>query len=200
MTTFLLIRHAEYAGIGAALIGRTPGIHLDERGQAQAQALAARLGDLPIRAVYTSPLERARETALPLGQRLGVQLKVCWELNEIDFGEWQGRAFAELGDQPRWQRWNAFRSGGIPPGGETMLAAQERIVQAIAACRQQHPHAAVALVSHSDMIKAALAYFLGMPLDLLGRLEIAPASASALRIDDYGAQLLLLNHCGDIVL
>lgn len=200
MTTFLLIRHAEYAGIGAALIGRTPGVGLDERGHAQAAALAERLAGLPIRAVYTSPLERTRETALPLGRRLDLQVKVCWELNEINFGEWQGRTFAELDDQPRWQQWNAFRSGGAPPGGETMLAAQERIVQAIAACREQHPHAAVALVSHSDMIKAALAYFLGMPLDLLGRLEIAPASVSALQIDDYGARLLLLNHCGDIVL
>jgi probable phosphomutase (TIGR03848 family) len=198
MTTFLLIRHAEYAGIGTALIGRTPGIRLDERGQAQAQALAERLSGLPIRAIYTSPLERARETALPLGEHLGLQVRVCWELNEINFGEWQGRTFAELGDQPRWQQWNAFRSGGAPPGGETMLAAQARMVQAIAACREHHPHAAVALVSHSDMIKAALTYFLGMPLDLLGRLEIAPASVSALQIDDYGARLLLLNHCGEV--
>jgi probable phosphomutase (TIGR03848 family) len=198
MTTFLLIRHAEYAGIGAALIGRTPGIGLDERGRAQAQALAERLAGLPIRAIYTSPLERTRETALPIGERLGVRVRVCWELNEIDFGEWQGRSFAELDDQPRWQRWNAFRSGGAPPGGETMLAAQGRIVQAIAACRERHPDAAVALVSHSDMIKAALAYFLGVPLDLFGRIEIAPASVSILQIDDYGARLSLLNHCGDI--
>jgi probable phosphomutase (TIGR03848 family) len=198
MTTFLLIRHAEYAGIGAALIGRTTGIGLDERGRAQAQALAERLAGLPIRAIYTSPLERTRETALPIGERLGVRVRVCWELNEIDFGEWQGRSFAELDDQPRWQQWNAFRSGVAPPGGETMLAAQGRIVQAIAACRERHPQAAVALVSHSDMIKAALAYFLGMPLDLFGRIEIAPASVSALQIDDYGARLSLLNHCGDI--
>jgi probable phosphomutase (TIGR03848 family) len=200
MTTFLLIRHAEYAGIGAALIGRTPGIRLDERGQAQALALAGRLAGLPIRAIYTSPLERTRETALPIGQRLRLQARVCWELNEIDFGEWQGRAFAELDDQPRWQQWNAFRSGGAAPGGETMLAAQERIVRAIAACRERHQHAAVALVSHSDLIKAALAYFLGVPLDLFGRIEIAPASVSVLHIDDYGARLSLLNHCGDIAL
>ena len=196
MTTFLLIRHATYDAIGHTLTGRTPGLHLDGAGLAQAYELAERLGNLRIDAVVSSPLERARETAAPLAERIGVDITVEADLAEVDFGAWSGRTFAELAPEPDWQRWNSFRSGTGTPGGETMLGAQARFVQALQRWRERAPDATIALVSHCDVIRAGLAYFLGIPLDLFLRLEISPASVSILKLEPYGPQVTLLNHTG----
>lgn len=198
MTTFILIRHAEYDGLGSILAGRAPGIRLNEAGGREALALAGRLGELPISAVISSPLERTLETAAPLAARLGLAPIISEALLELDFGDWQGRPFAELHDQAGWLDWNKFRSGTLPPGGESMLDAQARIVRALLGWRLRYGAAAVALVSHSDLIKAALAYFLAAPLDLFGRIELRPASASILELETWGARLLLLNHTGRI--
>lgn len=193
-TTLLLVRHGAHDRLDRVLCGRMAGVSLSETGRAQADALAARLGDRPIAALYASPVDRARETAAPLAARLGLDAVEAEGLAEIDVGDWAGRSFADLGDDPVWSAWNSVRSVTRPPGGETMLEVQARAVGWVEAVRPGHPGQTIAAVSHSDVIKAVLAYYLGLPLDHLGRLEVGPASTSTLVVGDWGARLHALNE------
>lgn len=196
MTTFLLVRHAAHVLGGDVIAGRSPEAHLSREGRAQAERLAARLSSLPIRAVFASPIRRAHETAEPLADRLGLSVRLDDALAEIDYGEWTGGRFDELARRPRWRRWNQFRSGTAVPGGESMLEVQARVVGALLRLRDEHPTACLAVVSHGDPIKSAIAYFLGVPLDLSRRIEIGLASVSVLALDDDGARVPCVNHSG----
>ncbi len=196
MTTFLLIRHAAHSLLGHTIVGRMPGVHLSEEGQEQARRLAERLADVPIRAIYTSPLERARETTEPLARSLGQQPQICEQINEIDVGDWTGWTLERLRELPQWQLFNSFRSGTRAPHGETMLETQARMVAQMERLKERHANDYVALVSHGDVIKAAVLYYLGIPLDLFHRFEISPASVSIIALHDYGPQILCLNHTG----
>jgi probable phosphomutase (TIGR03848 family) len=198
MATFYLIRHGAHDLLGRAMAGRMPGVHLNAAGQRQAERLAERLGEAPLRAIYSSPLERARETAAPLAARLGLPVQLSEALGEIDFGEWTGRTFDELRDIPRWHQFNAYRSGTRIPNGELMLEAQARIVGEMERLREQYPHDHLALVGHADVLKAAVAYYLGVPLDLFPRIEISPGSVSVAALSDYGPQIVRLNDTGDL--
>jgi probable phosphoglycerate mutase len=194
-TTFFLVRHAAHDRLGRVLCGRMAGVSLGEIGRAQALKLAERVSRETIAAVYTSPLERARETAAPIAARLGLDLQIAPEIDEIGFGDWSGLTFDELGRDPRWASWNTARSVARPPGGgETMLEAQARAVGFVESLRDRHRDGAAALVSHSDLLKAILAYFLGLSLDFIGRFEIGPASLSTLVVGDWGAKILTLNE------
>jgi probable phosphoglycerate mutase len=153
-----------------------------------------RLSRETVVAVQSSPLERARETAEPIATRFGFGVEVSDALNEVDVGEWAGRPFDELRDDPRWALWNAARSVTRAPGGETMLEVQARVVAHMQALRARFPDGTVVLVSHADVIKAALAYCLGLSLDSLQRFEIAPASLSSVVIGDWGAKIMSLNE------
>jgi probable phosphomutase (TIGR03848 family) len=195
MTTFYLIRHAATDLVGHTLAGRSPGVHLNDEGRRQAERLADRLAHEPIARVYCSPLERARETAQPLCDRLGLAPSVAEELHELDFGEWTGQTVAALdSSSPLWRRFNAFRSGTRTPGGEMMLEAQARVVGFMQRQAEASPDQTLALVSHGDVIRAAVLHYLGAPLDLFHRIEISPASCSLVRIGEYGPQLLSLNQ------
>jgi probable phosphomutase (TIGR03848 family) len=194
MTTFYLIRHASNAYLDEKKIaGRLPGVHLNAEGRKQAQQLAERLAREPIRAIYTSPLERAYETAEPVAAKLGLSLQISEGLGEIRFGDWTDQPIAKLDTIPQWQRWNSFRSGTQMPNGETMIEAQARIVREMLRLRDAHRNEAIALVTHGDPIKAAVAYFLGSPLDLFLRIEVDPASISIIALDENGARIMRLN-------
>lgn len=193
MTTFHLIRHAAHDLLDRALAGRMPGVSLNAAGRRAAERLAERLADVPFAAIYSSPLERARETAAPLAARHGLALRIEPALDEIDFGGWTGRALAELHGQEAWQRFNSFRSGTPIPSGERMLDVQARIVAAMQRLGERHPDGEVALVSHGDVLKSALAYHLGVPLDLFQRIEVAPASHSIVVLAAHGPKILLIN-------
>jgi probable phosphoglycerate mutase len=193
MTLFLL-RHAAHDRVADTLCGRMPGVALGAAGRAQAAALAARLRGEAIGALYTSPVQRCRETASPIGEALGLAPMAEEALAEIDFGDWTGRRFADLQDDPRWRHWNGARDDAAAPGGESMRAVQGRVLGWIAAAREQHPDGRVALVSHGDVIKAALCSFLGLPLQGYERFDIAPASLSALAVWADGGKLLGLNE------
>ena len=182
MTTVYLIRHAEHGLLGRTLAGRTPGVALNDAGRAQ----AARLRGLPVEAVVSSPQQRAQETAAALG--LPVQVDPAWD--EVDFGTWSGQGFAALDPDPAWQLWNAARGSAPTPGGETMLAVQARAVAGLQALRA---HGSVAVVSHLDVLRAVLAHVLGMPLDFVFRLELAPASRSVVVLWDGGGRVEGLN-------
>jgi probable phosphoglycerate mutase len=193
MSLFYLIRHGTIATIGHSIAGRAPGVHLTDEGRWQADALAERLAREPITRIYSSPLERARETAAPIAQRLGLQTAVADEIAELDFGAWTGRTMNELEQSSQWKLFNTFRSGTQMPGGEWMLQVQSRAVLFLQGLRNQFPGEQIAVVSHGDVIRAVLLYYLGMPLDLILRLEVSPGSISVLRLDQYGPQVLAVN-------
>ena len=198
MTTFLLIRHASHDRPGDTLLGWTPGVHLSEQGRAQAQRLRERLAALPVAAVYSSPLSRAVETAEILAAAWERDVQCSEAFGEIDFGAWSGRRFDDLAADARWGRWNSFRSGAPLPGGGSMLQVQARAVAGLVDLHDRHREQTVAVVSHSDVIKAVIAHYLGVPLDLFGRIEISPASLSVLALHDWGAQVLRLNDTGEV--
>jgi broad specificity phosphatase PhoE len=196
MTKFLLIRHALTDSVGKRLSGRTPGVPLNAEGQAQAQELAVRLTNVAIDAIYTSPLERAVQTAEPLAKARNLTIAESDNFLEIDFGQWTNCTFQELENQPQFRNFNSFRSHTRIPGGELMLEAQARIVGGLQRLSTQYVGQTVAIVSHSDMLKAAVAYYAGIPLDLFQRLEISPASVSVLEIFEETARILVLNDTG----
>jgi probable phosphomutase (TIGR03848 family) len=198
LTTFLLLRHAVHDLAEGILAGHMPGIHLSAQGEQQAQRLAERLVALPIAAIYSSPLERTMQTAKPLASRFNLPVEVSEGFAEIDFGEWTGKRFADLAADPRWRAWNSFRSSSPLPNGGLMLEVQSRAVAALQCLCRQHPDQVVAIVSHSDVIKAVIAYYLGVPLDLFQRMEISPASVSILVVHGWGAQVLRVNDTGDL--
>jgi probable phosphoglycerate mutase len=194
MTTFLLIRHAMNPWIGRALAGHTPGVHLDDEGRGQAQRLVERLQDVRIDAIYSSPLERALETAEPLAAARGLAIQPRQRLIEIGFGEWTGREIALLDDDAHWKRFNSFRSSTRIPGGELMTEVQTRMLDEMEELRQNHRDGSVALFSHADVIKCAVTFYAGAPLDFMHRFEISPASVSIIKLNDQGAQLLAVNN------
>jgi probable phosphoglycerate mutase len=174
-----------------------PGVSLGEMGRAQAARVAERLSGERLGALYASPLERAQETAAPIGAATHLPVETAPGLNEIDVGTWTGRPFGELAPDPRWQSWNAERAHGQAPGGETMQGVQDRVLRELEAIRRRHSGERVAAVSHCDVIKAALCGVLGLSLDRYGAFEIEPASVSAIVLWEGGGKVLSLNErCG----
>lgn len=193
MTRFLLVRHATTEMVGRALSGRTPGVHLDQPGRAQAMRLAERLRPEKIAAIYSSPLERAVETAEPVAAASKLTIQRMDALAELDFGQWTGRTFASLDSDPHWGRFNTYRSTTPAPGGEWMLQVQFRFVAALQSLCEKHAGETVLVVSHADAIRAALAHYLGIALDLFQRIEISPASITAIQLDSFGPKILKVN-------
>jgi probable phosphoglycerate mutase len=196
MPLFLLIRHGEneYVKTGR-MAGRLPGVHLNEKGRSQAQAVAEKLAGAPIKAIYSSPLERAMETAEPLAKALDLEICPRPGLMETDIGEWQGLKVKGLSRLKVWKIVQRSPSLFRFPGGETFNEAQQRIVQELAGLAAQHePKDLIACFSHSDPIKLAVAFYVGMPLDLFQRLSVSPGSISALYVGEAGSSLLTLNY------
>jgi probable phosphoglycerate mutase len=193
MTTFALVRHAAHGLLGDTIVGRAPGIALSPEGVAEAEQLAARLASSRGEVVYSSPLERARRTAEIIAARLGLEVQLADELNELDFGDWTNQKLTDLHRRDEWRQFNRFRSGSRIPDGEAMIEVQCRALRLIERLCALHPTQMVALVTHGDVIRAMLAYYLGVPLDLFQRIEISPASVSIVRIEPYGPQVLLVN-------
>src|SRR5215469_12432413 len=194
MATFYLIRHANNDMVGKAITGWMPGVHLNADGRTQAERLARKLQGRPIRRIYTSPLERAVETAEAIAKQVGAPLEVREAFTEVPAGEWTGKTYQQREGDPRWRRYNENRGGTRIPGGELMLETQTRVVTELLCLREQHLQDTIAVVSHGDPIRAALMYFLGMPMDLFHRIEISTAAFSILRLEEWGAQVLGVNE------
>lgn len=180
MTRILLIRHAAADLIAEVLYGRTPGLHLNSAGQRQAQLLAQALKTrYKIDAIISSPLERALETATPVAELQSSGVSIDDGLTEIDFGAWVGKPLSELRGLDEWKQYNRRRSLSCPPGGETLMAVQARGWASLrAAADGCGSDATIAVVTHGDVIRALLILLLGMPLDHIMRIEIAPASVT----------------------
>jgi broad specificity phosphatase PhoE len=169
-------------------------VHLSAAGRVQGRRLAHSLKRQGIGKIYRSPQPRARETAEFLGELLGDSVEILPELDEIDYGEWTGRSFEELRGIAQWRDFNSLRSCTRIPGGELMIEVQARVLGLMESLCQRHPAMTVALVTHADVIRAALAHCLGMPLDLLLRLDISPASISMVAMEQYGPRVLCVNN------
>lgn len=199
MTTMLLIRHGANDWVHGRLAGRIPGIHLNDTGRQQAQAVAQRLRDIPLAAVYASPLDRTMETAHAIVQERDVAITQVPDLREVDYGEWQGAELKVLYEHKLWPGVQYYPSGTRFPNGETLGEAQMRMVQALERLRAPHGDREVfAVVSHADLIKLACAYYIGMHMDLFQRLEIATCSVTAVRFTPMGPRLMAFNDTGSL--
>jgi len=193
MSFIYLIRHGETDAVGRTLVSWLPGVPINARGREQAGALPQRLADIEFAAIYSSPLERAMQTAAPLARATGLEIRQCPEVGEFRFGGWTGASIPALASDPLWQRFNRFRSRTRAPEGELMVEVQARMVTALEAMAERHPHANIAVFSHADAIRAAATFYLGMPIDLVERIEIEPASITLLRLEPSFVQVLKLN-------
>lgn len=190
----LLIRHGMTDWVGNRLAGWTPGVHLNEEGRSQAAALAQRLAEVPLAALYSSPLERALETAQPVAQAHNLTVQVRDGLGELRCGNWTGRTLKELQDEDLWSVVQIYPGGARFPGGESLREAQARMVAELDAIRDAHAGQIVVVVSHSDPIALAVAHYAGLPLDLFQRLTISPASVTAFSFTRLGPRLVFLNY------
>ena len=196
MPLLLLIRHGENDFTKKhKLAGHLPNVHLNERGQKQAQDLADALKDVPIKDIYSSPLERAQETAMPIATARRLQVQTEAGLIETNVGRWQGKSLAALRLQKHWKVIQHAPSRAQFPDGETFHECQARIVSALDAIIRKHkPQDIVACVFHADPIKLAVAHFIGMPLDQFQRLGCDTGSVSVLQVGEMGATLIKLNQ------
>ena len=193
----LLVRHGATPTTGTLLPGRAPGLHLADTGIEQAKRAAERIAELPrVDAVYASPLERARETAAPIGAATGHKVKVERGLLECDFGDWTGSELTSLMKLPEWRTVQKAPSTFRFPNGESFTEMQVRIVSTLDKLRRQHPGGTIVCVSHADPIKAAMAHALGTHLDLFQRIVISTCSISAIGFTTDGPIALTVNSTG----
>ena len=183
MTRFFLIRHAHCDGIGEVLWGRRRNVHLNEHGRSAARAVAERLVQNRLDAIYSSPLERAIETAIEIAHcSRKYPINISEQLNELDFGNWTGETIESLENDPVWRNFNTIRSRTPIPGGESIFEAQARIVAELKRLSLKHGTGQVAIVSHAEMIKVALAYFGNLDVDRMDQLDLPPCSVSVLEL------------------
>lgn len=192
--TILLVRHAAHVELGVALSGRRRDVALSAEGLEQAAILADLLGTAPIAAIYSSPRERAWYTAREIAEPHGLKPVIVDDLDEVDFGEWTGRSFAELDGLPEWQLWNSGRGTARAPGGESMAEAVARAASALSGLVRDHDGETIVAVSHCDVIRGIIAHHLGLDLDHLLRFDVDPASLSRLTLGDWGARINSINE------
>jgi probable phosphomutase (TIGR03848 family) len=199
-TTILLVRHGQTPSTGKILPGRAPGLHLSKDGEQQAANVAARIVELkkkPV-ALYASPLERTRETAIPIARELSLPIQVHNGLLECDFGDWTGKTLSHLRRKDEWKLVQHSPSAFRFPNGESFAEMQTRMWTTLQELVVRHPGKTVIVVSHADPIKAAVTYAQGVPLDLFQRTVISTCSVSAIAIGEGGHFVLSVNNTGSL--
>lgn len=192
-----LVRHAAFDSVGSTIVGRTGSIALNDEGRAQADRLARALAAEPVAAVYTSPLDRARETAVSIAAVHGVTPIESDAFAELDFGEWTGSNIRDLDAHRAWHDFNTLRSLTRIPGGELMLEVQTRAVTGLLDIQRRYDGRTVAIVSHADVIRAVIGHLLGIPMDHLLRLEIQPATYTTVQLHGAWPQVLCIGRSAD---
>ena len=195
-TRLVLARHAVTAQTGPLLSGRTPGIDLNETGRGQAEALGARLAALPVAAVYASPIERTTQTAMAVAAHHGLEVRPLEGVLEADYGEWTGQKIADLAKTDLWKVVQRTPSRASFPGGEALAAMQTRMIATLDGVVAAHPGELVVVVSHADPIKAAIAQYTGVHLDLFQRIVVSPASVTAFEFSPHGVAMVKCNDTG----
>ncbi|MFN2489731.1 MAG: MSMEG_4193 family putative phosphomutase [Actinomycetota bacterium] len=193
MTTFFFVRHGVTSHTGHKLSGWLPDIHLSERGKEQAEAAAQMLAQVPIKAIYSSPIERTLETAQVIAAHHKLEVQTTADLGEVRYGKWTNRSFKSLARTKMWTTVQRFPSAVRFPDGETLREVQSRAVDEVERLRGRHPKRSICCVSHADVIKLVAAHYLGMHIDLFQRIDIGPASVTAISVSDDGPRVLALN-------
>jgi probable phosphomutase (TIGR03848 family) len=198
----VLVRHGATPTTGEELPGRAPGLHLSDAGRRQAEAAAARIAgfrsqEQQVSAVYSSPLERARETAEPIAKALERDVVVDEGLAELDIGDWTGLSFKAARKRKEWATIQSYPSGFRFPGGESFVELQSRIVTTIDRLRAEHPGQLVVAVSHAEPIRVLVAHAMGTHLDMFQRIVVSPASVTAIAYGDSGPTVLTVNATDD---
>ena len=196
--TLHLLRHAVHGHPTDMLCGRTAGVRLSAEGERQAARLARRFAPGSLEALHTSPARRCRETAEGLEAACGLTAIVDPAADEVDFGDWTGRRFADLEDDPRWRSWNLDRDHATAPHGEAMTCVRARVLALLNEMTTLHPHGRAAVVTHAEIVRTAVLHVLGLPLQAYERLEIGPASITTLHLWPGGGRLLGLNDVSHI--
>ncbi|BAI95948.1 phosphoglycerate mutase [Sphingobium sp. TA15] len=194
LTCFHLIRHGMHGEYGRLLSGRAGMSPLTARGRVQAAGVAAWRGLHAIDAIHASPRRRTVETASIIAQALGLEVVIAPDLDEVDFGSWNGRSFPELEQDPRWRDWNRSRSTSATPGGETMGGAVARTVRHLETVARENTGATILCVTHCDIIRGTIAHYLGLSLDNLLRFEVDPGSISTILLGSAGGSVTRLNE------
>ena len=196
-TLVLLVRHGTTPTTGKILPGRARGLHLAESGKVQARRAAERIAELgAIAAIYSSPLERARETAAPIAGALRKPVRIERGLLECDFGDWTGQSLRRLMKKPEWTTVQRAPSMFRFPDGESFVEMQTRMADAVDRIRRRHAGKTVVCVSHADPIKALVAHATGTPLDLFQRIVISTCSVTAIMYTDSSPIVLTVNSTG----
>ena len=198
MTAILLARHGENDFAGKGLAGRLPDIHLNDKGRQQAELLAERLGKFPIKAIFSSPLERAIETAQPLAKRLGLDIQIRQTLVEVDYGEIQGKEFKQLQRTKLWKEIQTHPAVVRFPGGESLLEVQQRVCDDLVTLAGQfRANDVIACFTHADVIRLSAAWALNMNLDDFQRLAVGMGSVTVIQVEEKRARVLHLNQVMD---
>ena len=195
MPILLLIRHGDNDVFKTRLAGRLPGVHLNADGLRQAQTLAEELADAPLKAIYSSPLERALETAAPLAAAHGLEVRVHTGLIEVDYGELQGRTYKQLKRLKVWQMLHKQPAAVQFPGGESLTNLLQRTARTLDELAAQYEdHQIIACITHGDVIRMAVTHSLGLGLEEFDRFQIATASITTLALGRGRPRLLNLNQ------
>jgi probable phosphoglycerate mutase len=184
--------------VSGRLAGWTPGVHLNDEGRKQVATLGERLSTLPLAAVYSSPLERAVETAEAVAAPHQLRVQIEEGVGEVRYGEWEGGDLKELSKHELWPGVQFYPSGTRFPGGETLGEVQMRAIATLDRLRAQHSKEVIAVVAHADLLKLVIAYYIGMHIDLFQRLVINTASVTALAFQPMGPRLLAFNETGSL--
>jgi probable phosphoglycerate mutase len=198
MTVLLLIRHAQTDAAGKRLTGWSQGVHLNARGHREAQGLADRLDGIPIDAIYSSPLERCRETIAPLARRRGLSIAARRGLLEVDYGDWTGRTISQLRRTKLWRSVQQAPSTVRFPNGESFLGVQARADAEVGRIAGAHPAGTVAVVTHADVVRLLIAHHAGMHTDHVQRLVVDPASLTVVAVSEGMTRLLKVNDSGGL--
>ena len=198
MATLLLIRHGHTDAAGKRLTGWQPGVHLNDRGRAEADRLVERLDGVRVEAIYSSPLERCRETAAPLAKTRRLSVHIRRRLIDTGYGEWTGRSIAQVRKTKLWRTVEGVPSAMRFPGGESLLEVQARAVDEVNRIAQEHPKGIVVVVSHADPIRLVIAHVAGAHADHLHRLVVDPGSITVVALGDGVPRLLRVNDTGDL--
>jgi len=200
MTTILLIRHAvnDFVKTGK-LAGWTPNVHLNKDGIAQANALGERLANIPLNAIYASPLERTMETAEAIQKHhTHLTIQTNRQIGEVQYGDWEGKKIAALRRRKMWEVVQEYPSRARFPNGEAMRDVQTRAVNEIERLVDQHPRQMVTIVSHADLIKMVIAHYLGMHLDNFQRIVVSPASITTIQLGHSRPFLVTINDTAHV--
>jgi broad specificity phosphatase PhoE len=197
-TIVYLVRHADHDLVNRVLVGRNGAVGLSRRGFTQAEGLAAHFVRRRVTAVQSSPQLRARQTAQATAAALGLPFLIVSAADELDCGGWTGRSFVELGRDPAWHRWNEARGISRVPGGESMGEVQRRIVDHLASLAIDQSNRRVILITHAEVIRAAVLHFRNVSLDDFAQVQVDPASVTTVRMTLRGGEVVRANQLLDV--